>query len=66
MVREIKVRNASITTEIEGKTIGIEIRTTKDTERGIAIYIKEKKVAVLNYTEDGEFVFEISTDIVKK
>ena len=65
-MREIKVKNASITTEIEGKKIGIEIRTTKDSERGIAIYIKGKKAVELNYTKDGEFVFEFTTDLIKK
>ena len=55
MVREIRVRNASIYAEIEGRKIDVEIRTSKDSALGLALYIDNRKIVDLDY-KDGKFV----------
>ena len=54
-MREIRVRNASIYASIEGRKIDVEIRTSKDSALGVALYIDNKRILALDY-KDGKFV----------
>ena len=54
-MREIRVRNASIYAEIEGRKIDVEIRTSKDSALGVALYIDNRKIVELDYI-DGKFI----------
>lgn len=55
MMREIRVRNASVYAKIESRKIDVEIRTSKDSAQGLALFIDEVKVVDLDY-KDGKFV----------
>ena len=55
MMREIRVKNASIYAEIEGRKIDVEIRTSKDSALGLALFIDNKKILDLSY-KDGKFI----------
>ena len=54
-MREIKVRNASIYAEIGGRKIDVEIRTSKNSALGIALYTDKTKIVELDYI-DGKFI----------
>ena len=63
MMREIKVgRNASVYAYIGMNTIDVEIRTTKDSYRGMAVHINSKCVFDLAYNGEGKFIVVKSTD----
>ncbi len=53
MVREIRVRNASIFANLRGHKIDFEIRTTKDSAQGLSLFIDEVKILDLNTTSSG-------------
>ena len=53
-MREIRVRNASIYAEIEGRKIDVEIRTGK-LAQGVALFIDGVKIVDLDY-KDGKFI----------
>ena len=61
-MRTIRVRNASILAKIDGRDIDVEIRTTKDSARGLALYIDGKKILELDYRKgifiDNEFALK--------
>ena len=57
MVRKIKIKNASIYAEIEGKKIDVEIRTSKDSAHWLALFIEGKKIVSFDY-KDGKFIDE--------
>jgi len=54
-MRIFRVRNATILAKIGNREIDVEIRTTKDSARGIALYIDQKKLLELDY-KDGIFI----------
>ena len=54
-MREIRVKNASIYAEIEGRKIDVEIRTSKNSALGLALFIDNIKIVDLDY-KDGKFV----------
>lgn len=54
-MRELTVRNASIYAKIEGRKIDVEIRTSKDSARGLTVLIDGEKVLDFDY-KDGKFV----------
>jgi hypothetical protein len=52
-MRTIRVRNASILASLNNREIDFEIRTTKDSAQGFALYVDNKCLIEVDLLKDG-------------
>ena len=64
MVREIKVRNASIYADLDGNRIDFEIRTTKNSAKGLSLSINGIKLLDID-SKNGKLVNGLNYDNTK-